>query len=162
MIDKRPQSEMLIRWDGKENDFETVSFIDAWNGTVPAETFRDRLVLVGYTAPGSDQGITPVEKHMHMVYAHANILNQILTGQVITPVHKAFGMALALLTMLLLGFSTWRLKANAGIIAASGVILMLFGGQFALFAFSSQYLDVMAAAVCGVITYLAIWHESLF
>ncbi|ALS21029.1 CHASE2 domain-containing protein [Paenibacillus naphthalenovorans] len=154
LIDKRPQSEMLIRWDGKENDFETVSFIDAWNGTVPAETFRDRLVLVGYTAPGSDQGITPVEKHMHMVYAHANILNQILTGQVITPVHKAFGMALALLTMLLLGFSTWRLKANAGIIAASGVILMLFGGQFALFAFSSQYLDVMAAAVCGVITYL--------
>lgn len=154
VMDGRPKSEMLIRWDGKENDFETIPFINVLNGMVPPETFQDRLVLVGYTAPGSDQGITPVEKHMHLVYAHANILNQILTGKVITPVHKAIGMMLALLTMLLLGLITWRLKAIAGVILALGVILVLFVGQFALFAISSQHLDIMAAVACGVITYL--------
>ncbi|MBP1154785.1 MULTISPECIES: adenylate/guanylate cyclase domain-containing protein [unclassified Paenibacillus] len=153
-MDGRPQSEMLIRWDGKENDFETIPFIHVISGMVPPETFQDRLVLVGYTAPGSDQGITPVEKHMHLVYAHANTLNQILTGQVITPVNKAFGIVLAFLSMLLLGIITWKLKAIAGVILAFGAILVLFGGQFALFAFSSQYLDIMAAVACGIITYL--------
>lgn len=153
-MEGRPQSEILIRWDGKENDFETIPFIHVLNGTVPPETFKDRLVLVGYTAPGSDQGITPVEKHMHMVYAHANILNQILNGLVIIPVDKVYGIVLALLTMLLLAIITWKLKTIAGAMLTLAVMIVLFGGQHAIFAFSSHDLDMMPAAACGMMTYL--------
>jgi adenylate cyclase len=154
LIDGRPKSEMIIRWDAKEFDFETIPFAKVLNGSVPPQTFKDRLVLVGYTAPGSDEGITPIENHMHLVYAHANILNQILKNQVITPVKELLPLGLAALIILLFGIFTWRLKAIAGVVLVFVATVILFAGQYVIFAYSDQYVDVMFAVVSGIVAYL--------
>ncbi len=153
VLDGRPKSEMLIRWDAKEFDFETIPFAKVLKGGVPPQTFKDRLVLVGYTAPGSDEWITPVEKHMHLIYAHANILNQILKQQIVLPVDKRMELALTLLVVLLLGWMTWRLRAISGAIVALAVVVLLFAGQYGYFAASSRYLDIVDAVACGLLAY---------
>lgn len=153
-LDGRPRSEMQIRWDAGEFDFETIPFSKVLKGGVPPQTFKDRLVLVGYTAPGSDEGITPVEKHMHLVYAHANILNQILKEQVITTTNKLVPLALTVLILLLFGLLTWRLRAITSVLLVLGVSILLIVGQYVLFKYSLQYLDVMGAVVSGLISYI--------
>ncbi|MCZ8512102.1 adenylate/guanylate cyclase domain-containing protein [Paenibacillus filicis] len=153
-IEGSPRSEMPIRWDAGEYDFETIPFSKVLNGAVPPQTFKDRLVLVGYTAPGSDEGPTPVEKHMHLVYAHANILNQILKGQVITPANKQISIGLAVLILILFGWFTWRMRAISGIVLMLGIIALITYGQFVLFKTTLHYVDVMGAVACGLISYL--------
>ncbi|UUZ79967.1 adenylate/guanylate cyclase domain-containing protein [Paenibacillus sp. P26] len=149
-----PRSELRIRWDAGEFDFETIPFIKVLNGSVPMQTFKDRLVLVGYTAPGADEGITPIEKHMHLVYAHANLLNQILKGQVITPTGRLLPLGLTLLILVMYGYSTWRLRPIPGIVLVAAVTVLLIAGQFVLFQYSLRHLDVMGAVVGGLVSYL--------
>lgn len=154
MLKDRPKSEMLIRWDAKEFDFETIPFNNVLQGKVPPATFKDRLILVGYVAPGSDEGITPIENHMHMVYAHANILNQILKDQVIARVNGLLELALAVVVALFAVIATWRLRATSGALLLLGLMIALLAGQYFLFSSSLQYMDVVGALACGLLAYL--------
>lgn len=153
-LHNRPKSEMYIKWDANELDFETIPVSRVLSGTIPPDTFKDRMVLIGYTAPGSDEGITPVEEHMHLVYAHANILNQILKQQWIQPANETVTVALAVLMILLYGFLTWRLKPIAGVVVIFAVSVLLFAGQYLSFAYSDFYIDTTGAVVSGIISYL--------
>ncbi|AEI40196.1 CHASE2 domain-containing protein [Paenibacillus mucilaginosus] len=150
----KPQGEALIRWTAGEYDFETIPFTSVIKGAIPPEVFKDRLVLIGYTVTGADEGITPVEKHMHLVYAHANLLHQILSGELVAPVRRGIDLALAVFVMLVLGLMTWRMSEIGGALLALGVFLLLLAGQFVLFAASDQYLDTLPALACGLIAYL--------
>ncbi|MCZ8518013.1 MULTISPECIES: adenylate/guanylate cyclase domain-containing protein [Paenibacillus] len=150
----KPKGEALIRWDARAFDFETIPFSSVLKGAVPPEIFKDRIILIGYTVPGTDEGLTPVEKHMHLVYAHANLLNQILQGQMLVPVRRGTDIVLAGFVLLLLGLLTWRMRAIGGALAALAVFGGLLAGQYALFAWSGQYLDITAAGACGLLAYL--------
>ncbi|WP_281886088.1 CHASE2 domain-containing protein [Paenibacillus sp. YYML68] len=154
VLKDRPRSELLLRWDAKEFDFETIPFINVVQGKVPVSAFKDRLVLVGYVAPGSDEGITPVENHMHLVYAHATILNQILKDQVITKAHHLVELALTLIALALAALLSWRVRATTGALMMLGFTVALLAGQYVLFMTSQQYMDVVNAVVCGLLAYL--------
>jgi adenylate cyclase len=154
LLQNRPKSEMLIKWDGKEFNFETIPFSKALNGDIPPQVFKDRIILIGYTAPGSDEGITPVERHMHLVYAHANILNQILNQKVINPVSGAVTVAMAAFMVILFGFLTWKLKSITSILLVFGVSLVLLIVQYLTFAYSNLYLDTIGAVLSGLISYI--------
>jgi len=150
----RPKSEMLIKWDALEYQFETVSFARVLKGDIPPQTFKDRIILIGYTAPGSDEGTTPVERHMHLVYAHANILNQILNQKLISPIGNIATLVLAAFMILLFGFLTWRLKAIAGIIAVFAGSAALLVLQYITFAYSDIYIETVGAVASGLVSYL--------
>jgi adenylate cyclase len=154
VLQNHPKSEMLIKWDAKEYNFETVSFSKVIKGSIPPAAFKDRIVLVGYTAPGSDEGITPIERNMHLVYAHANILNQILNQKLITPVSGAVTVAMAAIIVLLFGFLTWRLKAITSIILVFSVSVILLVIQYLTFAYSNLYVDTIGAVLSGLIAYI--------
>ena len=83
-LDYHPQAEIPIDYQSNSYDFETVSFIDVLTGDFHPENFKDRIVLVGYTAVGiasQDTGTAPIETDMKLVYAHANIINQLLNNE---------------------------------------------------------------------------------
>jgi len=65
--------------------FRTVSYLDVLRGQVPPETFRNRFVLIGATAPGlSDSYATPASSPtglMPGVEIFANVLQGLLSGQ---------------------------------------------------------------------------------
>jgi len=72
----------LINFAGPYHSYPHYSMVDVIHGTVPADTFRDRIVLVGATALAlGDLRNTPFEKQgsgYMGVEVHANILDNLL------------------------------------------------------------------------------------
>ncbi|MGB8782883.1 MAG: CHASE2 domain-containing protein [Terriglobales bacterium] len=72
----------LINYVGPYHSYKHYSMVDVLNGSVPADAFRDNIVLVGGTALGiGDLRNTPFEKQgsgYMGVEVHANILDNLL------------------------------------------------------------------------------------
>jgi adenylate cyclase len=151
----RPKTEILIKYDAVQKDFENVSYHKVLDGTVPAKIFKDRIVLVGYAAPGSDQGITPVENHMSLVFAHANILNQILAGEIITFISDIWLFMILILLALIAGFITWRLKSSILSVALVFLIVIaLLVAQYSLYAYNALIFDSTYPLTAVILAYL--------
>lgn len=69
----------LIPYRGKQSSFPYVSATDVLNGKVSPEVLKDKIVLVGTTAPGlMDLRATPVQNIYPGVEVHANMIAGIL------------------------------------------------------------------------------------
>jgi adenylate cyclase len=135
-LDYHPQAEIAINYQASSYDFETVSFIDVLTGEFPYENFKDRIVLVGFTAVGiadQDSGTAPVEKEMKLVYAHANIINQLLHNEFIVFVSNWFTLMMILLIFALTLLFTWKLKTITSVIVLFVSALLILAGQHLLF-----------------------------
>lgn len=149
-----PQTEMPIKFNSSTKDFMNIPFYMVVNGEVPAETFTDRIVLIGFAAAGTDAKPTPVENHMYLVYAHANIIDQLLRHEKITIVNDLWILILMLGVMGVSGWLTWRSKTLTSIILlfmSSGILL---GGQWFLFQKQLIYFDVIYPVAALWLVYL--------
>lgn len=80
--------QLRINFAGGPNSFTRVSFVDVLEGKIPPAEFRDKIVLIGATAPDlHDNQITPVSNGVPMdgVEIHANIIHSILENKYIYP-----------------------------------------------------------------------------
>jgi adenylate cyclase len=74
-------TSVLVPYRGPQGSFPYVSATDLLNGRVPKEILRNKIVLVGTSAPGLlDLRSTPVQKSYAGVEVHANIIAGILRG----------------------------------------------------------------------------------
>lgn len=71
---------VLINYAGPYYSYPHYSMADVIDGTVPASTFKDKIVLVGATAVGiGDLRITPYQESDYMgVEIHANVIDNLL------------------------------------------------------------------------------------
>lgn len=79
--------EMRINYIGGPNSYKTYSFVDVLNGPVDARVFKNKLVLVGATAPDlHDAQTTPTSGNNPMagVEIQANAVQTILDGRFLT------------------------------------------------------------------------------
>lgn len=136
-----PQTELPIKFDGSTKDFMNIPFYMVLSGEVPPETFKDRIVLIGNAAAGDDAHPTPIDNHMYLVYAHANIINQLLHNQTITIASDGLILLLMLLVLLLTVWFTWRLKPPYSIGMVIAVSFLLLYGQWLLFDTKLIYLS---------------------
>lgn len=156
-LDYHPQTEIMIDYQATSYDYMTVPFISVLNGEFPLENFKDSIVLVGFTAVGfeNDNGVTPVEKEMKLVYAQANIVNQLLNDRHIsTPpgwITLLLIVGLAALTI----FFTWRLKTISSILVLFAMISVMLVGQFFLYKNGSIYLDTIHPIAAISLFYLS-------
>jgi adenylate cyclase len=151
----RPQTEILIKYDAVQKDFENIPYHKVIGGTVPSKIFKDRIVLIGYTAPGSDQGITPIENHMNLVYAHANILNQILSGELITFTSDMWLFIILILLALISGFLTWRLKSPIlSVVLVFLISCALLVAQYMLYVNNTLIFDATYPLMAVILAYL--------
>jgi CHASE2 domain-containing sensor protein/signal transduction histidine kinase len=93
--------------------FPSVPYVSVLRGEVPPELLRDRLILVGATAPGmGDRYVTPLSASIGTtpgVEIQANILNGLLQGRSIVVLAAGWATLLATaLVMLLLGLLLFR------------------------------------------------------
>ncbi|NWC11416.1 CHASE2 domain-containing protein [Pseudomonas agarici] len=76
------QNEILLPFVGAAGSFPSVPYISVLRGEVPPQLLRDRLILVGATAPGlGDRYVTPVSEQAGTtagVEIQANLLNGLL------------------------------------------------------------------------------------
>lgn len=138
-IGASPGGELLISYNAFAEDFFTVPFHLV--GETDPSLFDGAIVLVGVTAAGEDTGPTAVDKSMTLVYAHANIVDQLLKGQTIALAPTWLLFVSALLLIGLTALVVWRSKALWSILYLAGVTVLLFAGQFALFAGFRSFAD---------------------
>lgn len=125
-----------IRFVGPPPAYETVSFIDVAEGRIPADTFRESIVVVGATAPSlHDDYIVPTSngKRMSGAELHGHILQTILTKSSLrhqSSTSVIIGIfALCLLTALALSLLPLRFSFPLIFIVWFGILL------FAIFIF---------------------------
>lgn len=129
----------LVPYRGYARSFRYVSASDVLKDKVPAGVFKDKLVLVGTTAPGLlDLRATPVDGVFPGVEVHANLIAGMLDNSL---KHKpAYVLAIDVLTL----------------VAVAAILILVMPRLSPLFA--TGITVVLAAAVC--VFNLVLWNSS--
>jgi CHASE2 domain-containing sensor protein/signal transduction histidine kinase len=155
------EGRFLIPFGPNAQNYTRLSFARVLAGDVPAEQLRGRIVLIGVTASGLyDRFATPVSGKLGPlpgVYIHANVLDTLLTGREIEPVHPwiLFGVSLAPLAALLAGFlvlsprRSLLLTGALGLLAAAGSAALLYGARLWM---------PPVPAILGLVAVYPIWN----
>lgn len=154
---KHPQAELYIDFDSESYDFFSVSFIDVLTGDFPLENFQDMLVLVGMTAIGlntQDTGRVPIEKEMPLVYAHANILNQLLNDTYISYTADWIVILCSLLLFIIVLLLTWRFKTVTSVSIVLALSVILLAGQHVVYREWHTFIDTVHPVAIMLLTYL--------
>ncbi|WP_134683679.1 CHASE2 domain-containing protein [Brevibacillus migulae] len=141
-LDDHPQAEMAIKYNSSTKDFMSIPFYMVLNGEIPPETFTDRIVLIGFAAAGSDAYPTPVDNHMYLVYAHANIIDQLLRHEKIAVTDDLLILAVMLIVMAGSIWVTWKTKTVTSMVVHFLSTVILLGGQWLLFYQFLHFFDV--------------------
>jgi CHASE2 domain-containing sensor protein/signal transduction histidine kinase len=127
---------LYIRFAGPAGTFLRLSAWEILQPGFPRKIFRDKIVLVGATAPGlGDLAMSPLSTErdpMPGVEIQANVVNTILSGQFVTRPPLAAAAALILILSLLSGWIFHRRSGRWGLlwlpvllIATAGIYLLL-------------------------------------
>jgi len=138
-MSKSPKTEQLIRYNADGTTFLNIPFHKV--DEIDPDTFTDRIVLVGITAAGEDDGPTPVDKSMNLVYAHANIVDQLLNAQEPALASDITILLVTVLILLLTAALTWRLKSISSIMYLFGMTILLLVIQFIIFRSTEVFID---------------------
>jgi len=162
---KEAKNTLTINYQNATEDFTTVGFSRVLNGEIPPETFKDAIVLIGFTAvglsddSGQDSGVTPIERNMKLVYVHANIVDQMIKGTKVGNTPEWVEWLIGLLLFAFFILIPWRMKNIYSIVVYLAVLAGLLYGQFAAY----QQLTVIArtADILLAITLVYLTNVSL-
>jgi adenylate cyclase len=115
---------MLINYRGPTGTFPTYSIADILDRALPADTFKDKIILIGATAIGIyDLRVTPFSNSMPGIEKHASVVDNILHRDFIR--HSKVNVpVIIVLFAVVLGLSIPRLGAKAG----AALFIILFAG----------------------------------
>jgi adenylate cyclase len=137
-VDERAAALVPYRGKGgpKAGSFAYVSAADVLAGRLAPASLKDKIVLLGTTAPGLlDLRTTPVGEAYPGVEAHANLLSGLLDGNVLLRPDYAMGYEVftLLLAGALLAFGLPLLSAARAVALSVATIALLAGANFWLF-----------------------------
>jgi adenylate cyclase len=127
---------MLINYRGPNRTFPVYAVSDILDQTVPAGTFKDKIVLIGATAIGIfDLRVTPFSTNMAGIEKHASVVDNILRKDFLQRSETAV-LALIFVFAILFGIALPRLGAGSG----AALFLALFVGYlgFVYFLFAAK------------------------
>jgi len=153
-LDRNAHKEILIDFQATSNDFLHVPFVSVLNGEVPLDIFKDRYVFIGFTAVGYDTGQTAIEQEMKLVYAHANILNQLLSQTYISEAPNLYATVSIVAMILLALWFTWRFKTLQSVLIFVSVAAAILIGQYYIFKHGGIYIDSVNPLAALSFTYL--------
>ena len=141
--------------------FQVDSFYDVISGKIPADKYRDRIVLIGATAAGvGSTSVTPVSPSMPPVLTLAHSVSSILQEHFfVAPtwgwmVERAVFLLIAAYLIVLLP----RLSAGPGAAVTGGVLVALIATHFALMVVPKQGLWIQLMVPCVL---LILGHAAL-
>ncbi|BBP74056.1 two-component sensor [Pseudomonas sp. Ost2] len=156
--DWQRRNAILLPFVAGAGGFPSVPYISVLRGEVPPQLLRDRLILVGATAPGlGDRYVTPVSEQAGTtagVEIQANLLNGLLQQRSIV--------ALSPLPSLLLSVSTVALLLGGLLLRARHALWLTLAGMIALLAGAWGLLRLglwwsPAASLSGFLLAYLIW-----
>lgn len=155
-----PAASEAVVYRGPPGAFRTLSFVDVLNGETPADFLKDRLVLVGATAPGlGDRYATPATPQGELrpgVEVQAALLQTLLQGGGPRSLSHGWVLAFSLLPLSLLvgGFLILRPAANMAL-GVGLIILTLLATALAFLAGGLWFPP--SAAVAGLALAYPLW-----
>jgi len=137
-VDARVATLVPFRGPGgpQGGSFRYLSAADVLAARVPADRLKNKIVLVGASAPGlQDQRVTPVGEAYPGVEAHANQIASLLDGDLIVKPDYALGYELLVLVSagLLLAFALPLLSAARAVALSAAVVALVLGLNFWLY-----------------------------
>ncbi len=136
--------------------FKYISIGDLIAGRVAPGQLRDKIVIVGTTAPGLlDLRVTPVDEAYPGVEAHANLVSGFLDGKVLVKPDYSPGyeVSLLLLAGLTLAFGLPMLTALRAIMLSVLVAVVLIGLNLWLYMGSGLVLPLAGALLMTIIAF---------
>ena len=138
--------------------FKYVSLSDVLAKRLPEGALKDKIALVGTTAPGLvDARATPVGEAYPGVEVHANLISGLLDGKILVQPDYAMGYEVAILVLagLTLAFGLPLLSAPRAMLLSVGVFAALLGLNYWLYSAGGLVMP-LASAVLMVVTAFAL------
>jgi len=151
--------EMLINFLGPVKTFPHISISDILSGRVSADTFTGKIVLVGATAMGThDLRATPLSPLYPGVEIHANVIDNILTGEFITRPKwsKIYDVLAIVMLGTLTGLALPRMSAIKGLCLAVGLFAAYIVAARWLFVSQRVWLNMVYPLLILAINYTAL------
>jgi adenylate cyclase len=157
------KSQMRINFVGGPDSFPSLSYVDIIKGNFTADDVKDKLVLVGMTAKGSqDYWVTPVStEKMWGVEIHANALDTLLKGRFLEETSKLIAALTVLFMVVVMSFVLPLVRLRWGTVLA--VVLFIGYGLVVFFAFDSGLiLNIFYPLISLPIMYVTAVISSMF
>ena len=137
-VDDRVATLVPFRGRGGVNggSFRYISASDVLAQRIPAGSLKDKIVLIGTTAPGLlDLRVTPVGETYPGVETHANVISGLLDGKVFVKPDYAVGYEIVMLLLagLTLALTLPLLSATRAVLVSVAVIGVVTGLNFWLY-----------------------------
>ena len=134
-VDDRVATLVPFRGNGGVNggSFKYISASDVLAKRVPAGALKDKIILLGTTAPGLlDLRVTPVGETYPGVETHANVISGLLDGKLYVKPDYAIGFEVVVLVFagLILAFALPLLTATRAMLLSAGVVAALVALNF--------------------------------
>ncbi|MBX3585589.1 MAG: CHASE2 domain-containing protein [Ramlibacter sp.] len=154
-VDDRVATLVPFRGPGGVNggSFKYISAADLLSKRLPAAALKDKIVLLGTTAPGLlDLRVTPVGETYPGVETHANVISGLLDGKIFVKPDYAMGFEVVVLVLsgLTLAFALPLLSATRAVAASVTVIAVLVGLNFWLYLGYGLVLPLASALVMAL------------
>ena len=163
VVPTEPDGRVWLHY-GRSDPGRFVSAADVLAGRIEAERFRDRLVLIGATAFGlSDYQATPVADQMPGIEIHAQLLEGIFEGALLTRPPLARGLELVMLASagLLLVFVVPRLRPRVSATLLLGVIVVVLALGFVAYRTGGLLVDAATPALGLAVLYTVMLAVTL-
>lgn len=149
------KGELFINYRGGTKSFPHISIADILNGSVPKETLKDKIILVGATAIGIyDMRVAPTDAVFPGIEVSANVVDNILSGDFIVSdtTTKLISFGLILFVGFFLGLVIPRFHALGGFFVFLVSILLISAAGY--FCFLKGYLiHSFGATLNGTLVY---------
>ncbi len=132
-----------------QSAFPVDSFYDVLIGNIPAEKYRDKIVLIGASAAGlGTLQVTPIKSGMSQVETLAHSVSSILQGDFfVSPVWGVWAeLGVFLMIALYLVLLLPRLKAATGAVVTIVLLVVLLGAHYGLMTTQAMWLQLMLPA----------------
>jgi adenylate cyclase len=162
----RQDGKALINYVGPYHSYPHYSMVDVIDGGVPAQAFKDKIVLVGSTALGQgDLRNTPYQQQSGTymgVEVHANIIDNLLHSD---EPHRTFLVRgsrqemvdLAVIVLFGVGLSLWFGRCKPSIATLTAIIVLAAFVAFVYFAFVhwGHWYSIVVPATTLAISYVS-------
>ncbi len=142
--------------DGKPA-FQADSFYDVLSGKIPAEKYRDKIVLIGGTAAGVGAlQVTPVSAGMAPVLVLAHSVSSILKQDFFVAPGWGFWVQIGIFVAVALYLTVLlpRLKAGIGAAITAAIFLALLVTHYVLMTMQAMWLQLMLPATMLLVGHL--------
>jgi adenylate cyclase len=132
----------------KSGSFKYISASDILNKRLPALALKDKIILMGTTAPGlQDARTAPVGDGFPGVEAHANVVSGLLDGKLWVKPDYAVGydVVMLLIAGITLALALPLLSASRAMLVSAGVVIFLLGINFWMYLSFALVLPLAAA-----------------